>query len=48
MLTAEVLVDEGECVVAGLAMMGALVVKEEATIQRTADAAASHLVEGVV
>lgn len=48
MPTAEDLVDEGECVVAVQAMMGALVVKEEAIIQRTADAAASHLVEGVV
>lgn len=40
------LVDEGGCVVAVLAMMGALVVKEEVTIPRTADGAASHLVEG--
>lgn len=48
MPTAEVLVGEGGCVVAVPAMMGALVVREEAIIQRTADAAASHLVEGVV
>ena len=40
------LVEEGECVVVVLAMMGALVVKEEATIQRMADAAASRPVVG--
>lgn len=44
---AVVLVDEGACVVAVLAMMGALVAKQGAITQRTADAAASHLVEGV-
>jgi hypothetical protein len=37
------LVEEGECVAVVLAMTGALEVKEEVTIQRTAVAAASRL-----
>lgn len=40
------LVDEGECVADVLAATGALVIQEEATIQRMADAVASRLVGG--